>query len=72
MKDLFVRADQRRSGVGRGILQAVARHAHTNAYKRLDFHVLNWNSRAVAFYKSLGAVDLTELEEWTFYRKTLV
>lgn len=34
---------------------------------RLDFHVLAWNP-ARAFYGGKGAVDLTEQEEWRYYR----
>lgn len=71
MKDLFVHADHRRRGVGRAIFTEIAKYAKDKSYKRVDFHVLNWNKRACDFYQSMGAVDLTKLEEWTFYRKTL-
>lgn len=71
MKDLFIRSDHRRRGVGRAIFTAIAKYAHENSYKRVDFHVLNWNERAIEFYQSMGAVDLTKREEWAFYRKTL-
>ncbi len=35
---------------------------------RVNFAVLGWNTRAAAFYKRLGASDLTVEEDWHFYR----
>jgi hypothetical protein len=34
---------------------------------RLEWSVLDWNQRAIDFYKSLGAVPMNE---WTMYRVT--
>lgn len=36
---------------------------------RLDFHVLKWNE-ARAFYEKKGALNLTDLEDWCYYRLT--
>lgn len=68
MKDFYVREAARRLGVGRALFRAIGGHAHRAGFGRLDYHVLNWNERAIAFYKAMGAVDLTEAEEWTVYR----
>jgi hypothetical protein len=38
-----------------------------NGYERLEWTVLNWNTPAIDFYKSLGA---TPQDEWTVYRLT--
>ncbi len=37
---------------------------------RLNFNVLDWNRDALDFYKSRGAVDLTEREGWHMLRVT--
>lgn len=71
MKDIYVRAAHRRRGVGRSLFKAVAKYAQTNSYKRLDYHVLSWNTVGCDFYKSIGAVDMTEAEDWALYRKIL-
>lgn len=34
---------------------------------RVDFHVLAWN-QARKFYESIGAKNLTESEQWCYYR----
>ena len=38
-----------------------------NGYARLEWSVLDWNTPAIEFYKSVGAVGL---DEWTGYRLT--
>jgi len=30
--------------------------------------VLAWNHSAIEFYKKLGAIDLTEAEQWNYFR----
>jgi len=35
---------------------------------RIDFSVLKWNENAIKFYKQINCVNLTELEEWNFFR----
>lgn len=71
MKDLFVRAEYRSSGVGRQIITELARFARLNNYARLDWHVLYWNTPAVKFYDSMGAINLTQKEDWLLYRLPL-
>lgn len=69
LEDLYVRPTFRTSGVGRQIFTELAKAAKENKCRRLDFHVLGWNP-AREFYKKLGAVDLTETEDWHYYRVT--
>lgn len=66
-----MRSVARRCGVGRELFRAMGAHAYRSGCTRFDYHVLNWNERAVAFYKALGAVDLTEKEGWLVFRKML-
>jgi GNAT superfamily N-acetyltransferase len=63
--DLFVRPDNRGLGVGRALLEVLARLAVEEGCRRMEWEVLDWNEPALAFYRSLGAVPL---DGWTTYR----
>lgn len=67
LEDLYVQPAYRRNGIGKQLFMAVAKIAHNANIRRMDFHVLSWNP-AVDFYKSLGAVNLTQTEKWNFFR----
>jgi GNAT superfamily N-acetyltransferase len=65
LEDLYVRPDQRRSGLGRALLAELARICVARGYPRLEWSVLDWNTPARRFYISLGAV---EKDDWTVNR----
>jgi GNAT superfamily N-acetyltransferase len=65
LEDLFVRPEHRGLGVGKALLASVARWAIARGCTRLDWSVLDWNSPAIGFYRSIGA---NPLDEWTSYR----
>ena len=65
LEDLFVKPELRGQGVGRALLQFLARLAQERNCGRLEWSVLDWNESAIGFYKSLGAIPL---EEWTIFR----
>jgi len=65
LEDLFVRPSARGSGLGRALLQALARECVDRGYPRFEWWVLDWNAPAIGFYRSLGAVPQ---EEWTTFR----
>ncbi|GAA1603295.1 GNAT family N-acetyltransferase [Kribbella sancticallisti] len=67
LEDLFVHPDQRGSGLGKALLTALAQECVRNNYERLEWSVLDWNTPAIDFYKSVGA---TPQDEWTTYRLT--
>jgi GNAT superfamily N-acetyltransferase len=67
LEDLFVSPDQRGSGLGKALLTALAQECVTNNYERLEWSVLDWNTPAIDFYKSLGAHPQ---DDWTTYRLT--
>lgn len=67
LEDLFVRPDTRGSGLGKALLVALAQECVRNGYERLEWSVLDWNTPAIDFYKSLGAHPQ---DEWTIYRLT--
>jgi GNAT superfamily N-acetyltransferase len=65
LEDLYVRPHARRRGVGRALISFVAKIAVDRKCGRFEWSVLDWNTRAIAFYRSLGAVPMNE---WTVQR----
>lgn len=65
LEDLFVRESHRGRGVGKALLARLAEIAKENDCGRLEWSVLDWNTPAIDFYKSLGAVPM---DEWTVFR----
>jgi GNAT superfamily N-acetyltransferase len=67
LEDLFVRPAFRGQGCGEALLAYLARTAIERKCGRLEWSVLDWNQRAIDFYKKLGAKPLSE---WTMFRLT--
>ncbi len=67
LEDLYVKESARKSGVGGALLVALARIAIEREYARMEWSVLDWNQLAIDFYKSLGALPMSE---WTTFRLT--
>jgi GNAT superfamily N-acetyltransferase len=67
LEDLFVRPQARGHGVGKLLLQWLARTALERGCGRLEWNVLDWNEPAIGFYKKLGA---RPMDEWTTFRVT--
>ncbi|HHM21466.1 MAG TPA: GNAT family N-acetyltransferase [Bacteroidetes bacterium] len=65
LEDLFVKPEYRRRGYGKVILSELAKIAVERKCGRLEWAVLDWNTPAIEFYKSLGAVPM---DEWTIFR----
>ena len=65
LEDLYVRPDQRGRGVGRALLEHLARLARQRGCGRLEWSVLDWNEPAIGFYRRLGA---RANSDWTGYR----
>jgi len=61
LEDLFVRPQFRGRGIGKALLKKVAEVAVERGCVLLYWHVLDWNTPAIEFYKTLGAEPL---EEW--------
>jgi GNAT superfamily N-acetyltransferase len=55
LEDLFVSESERDKGVGKRLLSGVAEVARKRCAGRLEWAVLDWNTRAIDFYRSLGA-----------------
>ena len=67
LEDLFVKPPYRGRGVGRALLQHLARLAVDRGCGRFEWWVLDWNQPAIRFYQSLGARPMSD---WTVYRVT--
>jgi GNAT superfamily N-acetyltransferase len=67
LEDLFVLPEHRGSGLGKALLTELAEECVRRGYTRLQWWVLNWNTPAIDFYRSVGAVPM---DEWTVYRLT--
>ena len=67
LEDLYVRQDCRRKGYGEALLRHVAGIAVSRGCGRFEWSVLDWNQRAIEFYKKLGA---RPMDEWTIFRVT--
>jgi GNAT superfamily N-acetyltransferase len=65
LEDLYVTPELRGHGYGRALLAELAGICADRGYGRLEWSVLDWNSAAIGFYTSLGAVAM---DEWTVYR----
>ncbi|WP_018502290.1 GNAT family N-acetyltransferase [Parafrankia discariae] len=62
--DLFVRPEHRRAGHGRELLTELARICGRRGYQRLEWAVLDWNTPAHDFYRSVGAAPTSEWTTW--------
>jgi GNAT superfamily N-acetyltransferase len=67
LEDLFVEPAHRGKGVGKALLIYVGKLAVERRCGRFEWAVLDWNTPAIDFYRSLGAVPL---DEWTIFRVT--
>jgi GNAT superfamily N-acetyltransferase len=65
LEDLFVRPAFRRRGIGAAFFRYLAQRALNEGLARVAWQVLNWNTPAIDFYRTLGAVPLSD---WTTMR----
>lgn len=65
LEDLYIKPEFRGRGYGKALLQYLAAICNERGYGRFQWWVLDWNSPAIEFYRSLGAEAMSE---WTVYR----
>jgi GNAT superfamily N-acetyltransferase len=65
LEDVFVRPAFRGRGLGKALLIALAEIARRRNCARMEWSVLDWNTSAIDFYKSLGA---RPMDGWTVFR----
>ena len=67
LEDLYVQPAYRGRGLGKALLETLVGIARERGYGRVEWWVLDWNSPAQAFYRSMGAEPM---DEWTVWRLT--
>ena len=67
LEDLFVQPAHRRKGCAHALLCELAARAVERGCGRFEWAVLDWNTPAIEFYRSLGA---TVLPDWRIARVT--
>ena len=67
LEDLFVLPEHRGRGHGKGLITHLARLAVERGCGRFEWSVLDWNAPAIDFYRSFGAVPMSD---WTVFRVT--
>ena len=65
IEDLYVPPELRGRGIGKDLLQRVAAIALEMGCKRLQWQVLDWNTPAIEFYRSVGGEFM---DEWRTVR----
>ena len=64
VEDIWVVPQERRGGVARALMEALARECAAKGYRRIDLNVLDWNP-ARGFYEKLG---FRWIRTWLPYR----
>lgn len=67
LEDLYVKPEYRGRGFGLALLKELAKICVERGYPRFQWWVLDWNTPAIEFYSSHGAVAM---DEWTVHRVT--
>ena len=67
LEDLFILPEKRGLGYGKSLLQYLAKLAVERNCGRMEWICLDWNEPALAVYRSIGAIPMSE---WTVQRLT--
>lgn len=65
LEDIYVDEPWRGHGLGRVLMQYVAKLSVARGCGRFEWSVLDWNAPAIGFYEKLGA---RPQDDWTMYR----
>ncbi|KAF4669115.1 Diamine acetyltransferase 2 [Perkinsus olseni] len=60
LEDIYVDEDLRGEGIGRSLIEYVAKLAAREGYARMDWSAVDWNVGAHRFYESIGAKKESE------------
>ncbi len=60
LEDIVVDRDSRSRGIGEALIAGLARVARDNDCVRMEWAVLDWNEKALEFYRRLGARPQSE------------
>lgn len=64
LEDLFVDPAHRGTGLGRRLLASLAAECASRGWTRLEWAVLDWNTPAHGFYRSVGAAPQDAWSTW--------
>lgn len=67
LEDLYVRPKFRGKGFGKAIFSQLAQTTLEHNFGRMEWSCLDWNTSAIEFYASMGAVSMTD---WKVHRLT--
>lgn len=67
IEDIYVTPEHRSAGLGKRFFRELAKRAEAEGCGRIEWWVLDWNQRAIDFYKTMGAEPMSE---WVVYRLT--
>jgi GNAT superfamily N-acetyltransferase len=67
LEDLYVTPAARGTGIGKQLLKHLARIAVDRGCGRMEWSVLDWNTPAIDFYRTMGAHPMSD---WTVFRLT--
>lgn len=67
LEDLFVYPSYRGKGYGKALFLYLVNLAVERGCGRMEWSCLNWNTPSIDFYRSLGAIPMSD---WTVYRLT--
>jgi ribosomal protein S18 acetylase RimI-like enzyme len=65
LDDIYIHPEFRKRGIGRALLETVARIGTEIGGGRFEWIALRWNENAFRFYRSLGA---KVMDEWALLR----
>lgn len=60
LEDLVVKKNRRGKGIGYALYSEIIKQGQRDNVRRIDWHVLDWNSAAIDFYEKTGAKVLKE------------
>jgi len=67
LEDIYIQPQFRNQGIGKQIMKKLVAKALDEGCGRMEWVVLDWNTTAQEFYKSIGAVHM---KEWYPFRLT--
>jgi diamine N-acetyltransferase len=67
LEDLFVRPAFRGRGLGKALMEKLAKRCTQEGWTRFEWAVLDWNKPAIDFYRAIGA---TVMDDWRICRLT--
>lgn len=71
LEDLYVTPAARGKGHGAALFRRLGQLAVERGYARLELTALDWNEPALAFYRSWGAIPMSEWTTWRLDRAAL-